>query len=385
MSDAQDRGFATRAIHVGQEPDPTTGAVNVPIYQTSTYAQPRLGEHKGYEYARSGNPTRTALELCLASLEGAKHGLAFGSGLGAEMTLLHTLKSGDHVVAMDDLYGGTYRMFERCFCQFGLTFSYVDARDPEALRAALRPSTRLVWLETPTNPLLKVVDIRAAASVAHEGGALLVVDNTFLSPYVQRPLDLGADVVVHSSTKYLGGHSDAVGGALLLNDDILAAQLRYLENALGPVPGPMDCFLILRGIKTLALRMQAHNAGAMAVAAMLAAHPRVQRVHYPGLASHPDHAVATRQQRGFGGMLSFVVDGGLRGATEVLERLRIFTLAESLGGVESLAEHPATMTHASIPPERRAALGIDDGLVRLSVGIEDLEDLLADIRQALDG
>ena len=385
MSDAQDRGFATRAIHVGQEPDPTTGAVNVPIYQTSTYAQPRLGEHKGYEYARSGNPTRTALELCLASLEGAKHGLAFGSGLGAEMTLLHTLKSGDHVVAMDDLYGGTYRMFERCFCQFGLTFSYVDARDPEALRAALRPSTRLVWLETPTNPLLKVVDIRAAAAVAHQGGALLVVDNTFLSPYVQRPLDLGADVVVHSSTKYLGGHSDAVGGALLLNDDILAAQLRYLENALGPVPGPMDCFLILRGIKTLALRMQAHNAGAMAVATMLAAHPHVQRVHYPGLASHPDHAVAARQQRGFGGMLSFVVDGGLRGATEVLERLRIFTLAESLGGVESLAEHPATMTHASIPPERRAALGIDDGLVRLSVGIEELEDLLADLRQALAG
>jgi cystathionine gamma-lyase len=379
-----EHGFSTRAIHVGQAPDPTTGAVITPIYQTSTYAQEGLGRHKGYEYSRSGNPTRTALEECLASLEGARHGLAFGSGLGAETTILHTLQSGDHVVAMDDLYGGTFRLFERVFRPLGLAFSYVDARDLDALKGALRPATRLVWVESPSNPLLKVVDIAAVSTIAHEAGARVVVDNTFLSPYFQQPLALGADLVVHSSTKYLGGHSDVVGGAVLLQDDALAEQMRFLENATGSVPGPLDCFLVLRGLKTLAVRMQAHERNAGRVARMLAEHPAVQAVYYPGLPSHPDHALAARRQHGFGGMLSFVVGGGKERAGAILERLELFTLAESLGGVESLAEHPASMTHASIPAERRAALGVSDGLIRLSVGIEDGDDLLADLRQALE-
>ena len=377
-------GFATRAIHVGQAPDPTTGAVITPIYQTSTYAQEGLGRHKGYEYSRSGNPTRTALEECLASLEGARHGLAFGSGLGAETTILHTLRSGDHVVALDDLYGGTFRLFERVFRPLGISFSYVDARDLDTVKGGLRDGTRLVWLESPSNPLLKVVDIAAVADLAHQAGARLVVDNTFLSPYFQQPLALGADVVVHSATKYLGGHSDVVGGAVLLNDDALAEQLRFLENATGSVPGPLDCFLVLRGLKTLAVRMEAHERNAGRVARMLAEHPGVMEVYYPGLSTHPDHELAARQQRGFGGMVSFVVEGGKERAGAILERLRLFTLAESLGGVESLAEHPASMTHASIPPERRAALGVSEGLVRLSVGIEDGDDLLADLRQALE-
>ncbi|HXT35543.1 MAG TPA: cystathionine gamma-synthase [Chloroflexota bacterium] len=380
-----DYGFSTRAIHVGQPPDPATGAVITPIYQTSTFAQEAPGKHKGYEYSRSGNPTRAALEECLASLEGGRHGLAFASGLGAETTILHTLRSGDHVVAMDDLYGGTFRLFERVFRPLGITFSYVDARDQAALQSALTPATRLVWLESPTNPLLKVVDIKAVAALAHQAGAKVVVDNTFLSPYLQQPLVLGADVVVHSATKYLGGHSDVVGGAIILQDDELAAQLRFLQNATGPVPGPMDCFLILRGIKTLAVRMEAHERNAGLVARMLAEHPSVERVYYPGLPTHPDHEVASRQQRGFGGMVTFVVGSSLERATAVLRRLRLFTLAESLGGVESLAEHPASMTHASIPPDRRAELGVSEGLIRLSVGIEDGDDLLADLRQALEG
>lgn len=379
-----EHGFSTRAIHVGQAPDPTTGAVITPIYQTSTYAQEGLGRHKGYEYSRSGNPTRTALEECLASLEGARHGLAFGSGLGAETTILHTLHSGDHVVAMDDLYGGTFRLFERVFRPLGLTFSYVDARDLDALKGALRPATRLIWVESPSNPLLKVVDIAAVSTIAHQAGARVVVDNTFLSSYFQQPLALGADLVVHSATKYLGGHSDVVGGAVLLQDDALAEQLRFLENATGSVPGPLDCFLVLRGLKTLAVRMQAHERNAGRVARMLAEHPAVEAVYYPGLSSHPDHALAARQQQGFGGMVSFVVTGGKDRAGAILERLDLFTLAESLGGVESLAEHPASMTHASIPAERRAALGVSDGLIRLSVGIEDGDDLLADLRQALE-
>ncbi|HEY8283249.1 MAG TPA: cystathionine gamma-synthase [Chloroflexota bacterium] len=378
-------GFSTRAIHVGQPPDPATGAVITPIYQTSTFAQEAPGKHKGYEYSRSGNPTRAALEECLASLEGGRHGLAFASGLGAETTILHTLRSGDHVVAMDDLYGGTFRLFERVFRPMGLSFSYVDARDSAALQGALTPATKLVWLESPTNPLLKVVDIQAVAARAHQAGAKVVVDNTFLSPYLQQPLALGADVVVHSATKYLGGHSDVVGGAIILQDDELAAQLRFLQNATGPVPGPMDCFLVLRGIKTLAVRMEAHERNAGRVARMLAEHPAVERIYYPGLPTHPDHEVASRQQRGFGGMVTFVVSGGLERATAVLRRLQLFTLAESLGGVESLAEHPASMTHASIPPERRAELGVSEGLIRLSVGIEDGDDLLADLRQALEG
>jgi len=380
----REHGFSTRAIHVGQAPDPTTGAVITPIYQTSTYAQEGLGRHKGYEYSRSGNPTRTALEECLASLEGARHGLAFGSGLGAETTILHTLHSGDHVVAMDDLYGGTFRLFERVFRPLGLTFSYVDARDLDALKGALRSATRLVWVESPSNPLLKVVDIAAVSTIAHQAGARVVVDNTFLSSYFQQPLALGADLVVHSATKYLGGHSDVVGGAVLLQDDALAEQLRFLENATGSVPGPLDCFLVLRGLKTLAVRMQAHERNAGRVARMLAEHPAVEAVYYPGLSSHPDHALAARQQQGFGGMVSFVVTGGKDRAGAILERLALFTLAESLGGVESLAEHPASMTHASIPAERRAALGVSDGLIRLSVGIEDGDDLLADLRQALE-
>ena len=380
-----DYGFSTRAIHAGQPPDPVTGAVITPIYQTSTFAQEAPGKHKGYEYSRSGNPTRAALEECLASLEGGRHGLAFASGLGAETTILHTLRSGDHVVAMDDLYGGTFRLFERVFRPLGLSFSYVDARDPAALQGALTPATRLVWLESPTNPLLKVVDIKAVAALARQVGAKVVVDNTFLSPYLQQPLALGADVVVHSATKYLGGHSDVVGGAIILRDDDLASQLRFLQNATGPVPGPMDCFLVLRGIKTLAVRMEAHERNAGLVARMLAEHPAVDRVYYPGLPTHPDHEVASRQQRGFGGMVTFVVAGGLERATAVLRRLRLFTLAESLGGVESLAEHPASMTHASIPPDRRAELGVSEGLIRLSVGIEDGDDLLADLRQALEG
>src|SRR6185437_3218324 len=349
--------------------DPATGAVITPIYQTSTFAQEAPGKHKGYEYSRSGNPTRAALEECLASLEGGRHGLAFASGLGAETTILHTLRSGDHVVAMDDLYGGTFRLFERVFRPLGITFSYVDARDQAALQSALAPATRLVWLESPTNPLLKVVDIKAVAALAHQAGAKVVVDNTFLSPYLQQPLVLGADVVVHSATKYLGGHSDVVGGAIILQDDELAAQLRFLQNATGPVPGPMDCFLILRGIKTLAVRMEAHERNAGLVARMLAEHPSVERVYYPGLPTHPDHEVASRQQRGFGGMVTFVVGSSLERATAVLRRLRLFTLAESLGGVESLAEHPASMTHASIPPDRRAELGVSEGLIRLSVGV----------------
>ncbi|MDB5078068.1 MAG: cystathionine gamma-synthase [Chloroflexi bacterium] len=377
-------GFSTRAIHAGQDPDPVTGAVITPIYQTSTFAQDGLGKHRGYEYARSGNPTRTALEQCLAALEGAKHGLAFGSGLGAETTLLHTLKSGDHVVAMDDLYGGTFRLFEQVFRQLGITFSYVDARDIRALREGLQTNTRFVWLETPTNPLMKVVDIAAVADATHQAGAKLVVDNTFMSPYLQQPLSLGADVVVHSSTKYLGGHSDVVGGAILLNDDELASQLRFLENATGTVPGPLDCWLVLRGVKTLAVRMRAHEANALHIAECLERHPRVLQVNYPGLASHPDHAIAQRQQNGFGGMLSFVIDGGLESARHALERMKLFTLAESLGGVESLAEHPATMTHSSMPIARREALGVSDGLIRLSVGIEDLEDLLHDLKHALE-
>jgi cystathionine gamma-lyase len=380
----KDPGFSTRAIHAGQDPDPVTGAVITPIYQTSTFAQDGLGKHRGYEYARSGNPTRTALEKCLASLEGAKHGLAFGSGLGAETTLLHTLRSGDHVVAMDDLYGGTFRLFEQVFVQLGIGFSYVDARDSAALKAAMTPATRFVWLETPTNPLLKVVDIRAVAEVAHRSGAKLVVDNTFMSPYLQKPLALGADIVVHSSTKYLGGHSDVVGGAVLLDDDELAEKLRYLENAIGTVPGPLDCWLVLRGIKTLAVRMNAHEQNANRIAAWLVERPEIVAVFYPGLTSHPDHATARRQQQGFGGMVSFVLGGGLAAAGQMLERLRVFTLAESLGGVESLAEHPATMTHASLPRSRRDELGVSDGLVRLSVGIEDVEDLEYDLEQALE-
>jgi cystathionine gamma-lyase len=375
-------GFATRAIHAGQEPDPATGAVVVPIYQTSTFAQEAVGVHKGYEYSRSGNPTRAALESCLASLEGGRHGLAFASGLAATDCAMHWLNAGDHVVVMEDAYGGTYRLFRRVYERVGLRFSFVDATNLANVEAAFEPRTRLVWLESPTNPLLKLVDIAGLAALAHDREARVAVDNTFMSPYFQRPLELGADLVVHSATKYLGGHSDVIGGAMVVNDDALYGELKFLQNAVGGVPGPFDAWLVLRGLKTLALRMREHERNALAIAQYLESHPRVQQVHYPGLESHPQHALARRQMRGFGGMLSFEV-GSEELARLVVQRTRLFTLAESLGGVESLIELPGPMTHASVPPDVRAALGISDGLIRLSVGIEDSADLLADLEQAL--
>jgi cystathionine gamma-lyase len=375
--------FETRAIHVGQEPDPTTGATIVPIYQTSTYTQEGIGQHKGYEYSRTGNPTRAALEACLASLENAAHGLAFASGLAATSAVLNLLSSGDHVVAAEDLYGGTYRLFERVYRRYGVTFTYVDAREADSLRRALRPETRLIWIETPTNPLLHLVDIAAAAEIARKARIPLAVDNTFASPYFQQPLDLGATIAVHSTTKYLGGHSDLIGGAVLTSDEETYTTVKFHQNAVGGVPGPFDCWLALRGVKTLAVRMREHARNAAAVAAFLAEHPAVERVYYPGLPDHPQHALARRQMSGFGGMVSFVVRGDRERAEAVLRGTRLFALAESLGGVESLISHPATMTHAAIPAEERARRGILDTLVRLSVGIESTDDLIADLEQAL--
>ncbi|HXF74388.1 MAG TPA: cystathionine gamma-synthase [Actinomycetota bacterium] len=371
--------FETRAIHVGQEPEPAYGAVNVPIYQTSTYAQPDVGKPIRYDYARGGNPTREALQTVLASLEGGRHALCFASGLAAETTLLLTLSPGDHVLLPDDVYGGTYRLLARVLAGWGIAFDAVDMTDPERVRAALREETRVVWVETPTNPLLKVVDIAAVAEAAHAAGARVVVDNTFATPYLQRPLELGADVVVHSVTKYLGGHSDLVGGAVVTSDDELAERLRFLQNAVGAVPGPMDCYLALRGVKTLAVRMEAHCRGARAVAAFLEGHPRVTRVHYPGLPSHPGHEVARRQMRGFGGMVSFQV-GSAEEAVRVARSTRLFFLAESLGGVESLIEVPAPMTHASVAG---SPLEVPPDLIRLSVGIEHPDDLVEDLARAL--
>jgi cystathionine gamma-lyase len=376
--------FGTLAIHAGQEPDPTTGAIMTPIFQSSTYVQASPGVIKGpYDYSRSANPTRTALEANLAALEGGKFGLTFASGLSAFDCVLHTLASGDHVVLCDDVYGGSFRIMDKVYKQLGLTFTRVDMTEPANVRVAMTPRTRLVWIETPTNPLLKIVDIEAVSRVAHAGGAVVGVDNTFATPYLQSPLALGADLVHHSSTKYLGGHSDVIGGALVTSDDGLYARLKFLQNAVGAVPSPHDCFLLLRSTKTLHVRMDRHCENAMKVARFLAEHPRVERVSYPGLPSHPQHAVAKRQMRGFGGMVTAVLRGGLEEARKFLERVRLFSLAESLGGVESLIEHPAIMTHASVPPDARAALGISDGLVRLSVGIEDAEDLLDDLRCAL--
>ncbi len=378
--------FATRAIHAGQDPDPSTGAVVVPIYQTSTYAQAEVGVHKGYEYSRTGNPTRAALEACLASLDGGRHGLAFASGMAAEDTLLHMLETGDHVVVADDVYGGTFRLFTRVLDRMGLRFSFVDATRPGNVAKAMEERTKLIWLESPTNPLMKLIDISAVAEMAHARGARVVVDNTFASPYCQRPLELGADVVHYSTTKYLGGHSDVVGGALVTSSDDLHERLQYLQNAVGGVPGPMDSWLVLRGLKTLAVRMRQHSANAQCIAELLERHPKVRAVHYPGLPSHPQHDLACRQMPGgFGGMLSFEIDGDLDAAHRLVRSTRLFALAESLGGVESLIELPASMTHASIPPERRAEIGIADGLIRLSVGIEDVEDLEADLAQALAG
>jgi len=373
--------FETLAIHAGQAPDPAYGAVMVPIYQTSTYVQKKIGETE-YDYARTANPTRTALQACIAALEGGKHGLAFASGMAAIDCVLRLLRPGDHVLASNDVYGGTYRIFERVYRDYGIAFSFVEMGDLDAVRAALRSTTRMVWVETPTNPLLKIADIASIAGVLAQAPArpLLVVDNTFASPYLQRPLALGADIVVHSATKYLGGHSDVVSGLVVLNDDALHDRLKFLQNAVGAVPGPLDCFLVLRGIKTLPLRMERHSANAMRIAAWLAAHPRVAQVLYPGLPSHPGHAIAAKQMSGFGGMISFVVKGGPAEARRVAEATRLFALAESLGGVESLIEVPAAMTHTSVA---NSPLAVDPALIRLSVGIEHADDLIADLAQAL--
>lgn len=381
----KDWGLGTRAIHGGQSPDPSTGAVMTPIYATSTYAQSSPGEHQGFEYSRTHNPTRFAWERCVAALEGGTRGFAFASGLAATATLLDLLDSGDHVVAMDDLYGGSYRLFERvCRRSAGLDFSYADMTDPARLEAAITPRTKLVWVETPTNPLLKIVDLQAVSAIAKKHGLLMAVDNTFASPALQRPLEHGADLVMHSATKYLNGHSDMVGGMVVVGDDSeLGERIAFLQNSAGAVQGPFDSFLALRGAKTLHLRMRAHCENAMALARFLEAHPAVQDVIYPGLESHPHHSLAKRQMDGFGGMLSIRLKGGFEAAKRFCERTKLFTLAESLGGVESLVNHPAVMTHASVPVERRAELGITDSLVRLSVGVEDARDLRADLEGAL--
>ncbi|MDH3596362.1 MAG: PLP-dependent aspartate aminotransferase family protein [Rhodospirillales bacterium] len=377
--------FATRTIHAGQAPDPTTGAVMPPIYATSTYVQESPGVHKGYEYSRTQNPTRMAYERCIADLESGTAGFAFASGMAATATVLELLESGSHVVAMDDLYGGTYRLFENVRRKSaGLDFSFVDMTDLAALESAIRPETRLIWVESPTNPLLKLVDLEAVAELGRRRGILSACDNTFATPWVQRPLELGFDLVMHSATKYLNGHSDMVGGVLAVGDrPELAERLAFLQNAVGGVQGPFDSFLALRGLKTLALRMARHCTNAAAVAAYLESHPKIERVFYPGLESHAQHALAQRQMPAGGGMVTAVLKGGLDEARRFLERVEIFSLAESLGGVESLIEHPAIMTHASIPADTRAQLGISDGLVRLSVGVEDEADLIADLGQAL--
>lgn len=382
-SQTRSAGFGTTAIHAGQPPDPRTGAVMVPIYQTSTYAQASPGKHQGYEYSRSDNPTRTAYQECLAALEGGTYGLAFASGLAAMDCIAHTLSPGDHVICGDDVYGGTFRLFDKVIQRFGIQFTFADLSDLKKVEKLFTPKTKLLWLETPTNPMLKIFDIRALTALARRRGALSVVDNTFMSPYFQRPLELGADIALHSVTKYLNGHSDVVGGAIVLNDKALYEKLKFLQNAMGGVPAPMDCFLVMRGIKTLHLRMERHAASAMEIARFLEKHPKVERVVYPGLPSHPQHAIAKKQMSGFGGMITFFLKGGLKEARKFLESVKLFTLAESLGGVESLIEHPAIMTHASVPPENRKALGIHDNLVRVSVGVEDLADLRQDLEQAL--
>jgi cystathionine gamma-lyase len=378
--------FATRAIHGGQHPDPLTGAVMPPIYATSTYAQESPGVHKGFEYSRSQNPTRFAFEAAVADLESGAHGFAFASGLAAISTVLELLNSGDHVIASDDLYGGSFRLFDKVRRRSaGLQFSFVDLSDLQAVEAAIQTNTKLIWAETPTNPMLKLCDLEAIAAIGKRRGVLIAADNTFASPYVQRPLELGVDIVMHSTTKYLNGHSDIVGGCVAVGENAdLAAQMKFLQNAVGAVAGPFDSYLALRGVKTLAIRMQRHCESALKIARWLEAHTAVERVIYPGLESHPQHALAKRQMTGgFGGIISIVMKGDIDDGRRMLERVRVFTLAESLGGVESLIEHPAIMTHASIPAEQRATLGISDSLIRLSVGIEDADDLIADLRQAL--
>ena len=374
----------TLTIHAGQEPDPSTGAIMTPIYATSTYVQESPGRTRGYEYSRTGNPTRLAYERCVAVLEGGSAGFAFASGMAATATVLELLDSGDHVVVLDDVYGGTYRLFENVRRRSaGLDFTFVDLSVPGALEQAVTPKTRMIWVESPSNPMLKLVDLEQVARVGRERGILTVADNTFATPCLQRPLELGFDIVVHSATKYLNGHSDVVGGVVVVDDDELAEQLAFLLNSIGAVAGPFDSFLVLRGLKTLAVRMERHCENAARLAGWLEAHPKVERVIYPGLPSHPHHELARRQMSGFGGMISLIIGGGLAASRRFLERCQVFALAESLGGVESLIEHPAIMTHASIPPETRVQLGIDDGLVRLSVGIEHYDDLREDLKRAL--
>src|SRR5260370_15346840 len=375
--------FSTKAIHAGQEPDPTTGAIMTPIYQTATYAQTGIGEYKGYDYARTGNPTRTALEACIAALENGHYGLAFASGLAAEQAVLSLLSADDHIVSCNDLYGGTYRLFEHIMQHYNVETSYVATNAIADYEKAIRPNTKLLWLETPTNPLLRLVDIRAVAEIAHRHKILLVVDNTFASPYFQQPLDLGADIVMHSTTKYINGHSDLIGGIVVMNDAEVHQNIEFYQNAAGAVPGPSDAWLTLRGVKTLAVRMRQHAENASVIARFLSEHPQVEKVYYPGLPSHPDHELAKRQMSGFGGMVSFQFKGTFADVDKTVRRFKIFTLAESLGGIESLVCHPARMTHGAIPREIREAHGLTDTLLRLSVGIEDSDDLLADLDQAL--
>ncbi|HVI53952.1 MAG TPA: PLP-dependent aspartate aminotransferase family protein [Luteibacter sp.] len=377
-------GLGTRAIHAGQHPDPSTGAIMTPIYATSTYVQSSPGKHQGYEYSRTQNPTRMAYERCVADLEGGVAGFAFGSGLGGASTVLDLLDSGDHVIAMDDLYGGTYRLFERVRRRSaGLDFTFIDLNDTAALKASLKPNTKMIWAETPTNPMLKLVDLAKLSAFAKKHGLILVVDNTFCSPMLQRPIEYGADLVLHSATKYLNGHSDMVGGIVVAANEEMAERMGFLQNSVGAVAGPFDSFLAMRGLKTLHLRMKAHCESALDIARWLEKHPAIEKVIYPGLKSHPQHALARRQMDGFGGIISAEVKGGLRAARKMLERCEIFALAESLGGVESLIEHPGIMTHASIPPATRKRLGISDGLIRLSVGVEDVEDLRSELGRAL--
>ena len=376
--------FGTKAIHAGVEPDPSTGAIMTPIFQTSTYVQAAPGDHKGYEYSRTHNPTRTALQQALAALENGTHGLCFSSGMASIDAMVKLLKPGDEVVSTNDLYGGTYRLFTKVFEGFGVKFRFVDMGDLRNVEAAITPNTKLIWAETPTNPLLRIIDIAGLAAIAKKCGALLGVDNTFASPYLQTPLDLGADIVMHSVTKYLGGHSDVVMGALVVKDAQLAERLAFIQNSSGATPGPQDCFLVLRGLKTLHLRMQRHCENGKAVAEWLVGHPKVDKVHWPGFTTHANHQVAARQMRGFGGMISFTLKGdNMADATKVLSGCKLFSLAESLGGVESLLGHPASMTHASIPREERLKNGLADTLIRLSVGLEDAEDLIADLERAL--
>jgi cystathionine gamma-lyase len=381
FDDDLNAGFATRAIHAGQRPEPLAGAIMTPIYQTSTYVQQGLGENKGYEYARGKNPTREALERNVAALEGGRHGFAFSSGMGAVDSIMKLFRSGDHVVCGENVYGGTFRLFDKVLQNFGLTFTYVDARDPQRIADAMTPDTRMLLVETPTNPLMRITDLRAAADIAHRGNALLVVDNTFATPFFQRPFEFGADIIYHSTTKYLNGHSDMVGGIAVVNDDEIATRLQFILNAAGAVPGPFDAWLALRGTKTLHLRMPRHDENGRQVAAWLAERLGAERVIYPGLPSHPQHALARAQMSGFGGMISVEL-GTKEQANAVLKRCRLFALAESLGGVESLISHPASMTHASVEPGRRAQLGITEGLIRLSCGVEDVGDLLADLEHA---